>query len=330
MARVYKVVYQGKTYWIPESGDCENNAEAAAKVTGCKPGYNCTVSTRFTGDLTAQEYIAQQEAGTTVPEGTTTGGGGGGTTSGGTTGGGTTSGGTYLPPASTEEPAPTPTNAIPGLAQGYDWNTWRAYEKYLTEIQQPGYEMWPVPKDIADWINNFDQWVRLYEQGGLTHTRTSEESFWIEGQKNVAGQVLGNKDIWFNPDGTPVEWITPGGEPLEGLPEEEAQKYWENPLYYPTFTDWFNQQQDFSGAFRGFVENKYPSLAAQYQYNVGHLQGFPSEEEALANAQNIEQGFQGWLTEQVPGVYQEYMGQRPYMRGERYSDYSPTTRLVNW
>jgi len=142
--------------------------------------------------------------------------------------------------------------------------------------------------------------------------------------------VLSPNTPFLTPEGKPVEWLTPGGEPLEGIPEEEAQKYYESPLYYPAFTDWMKQQSDMSGAFQQFVEKEYPSLAGQFQYQQGHLTGFPSEEEAIAGAETTEQAFQGWLTQQVPEVYQEYMGQRPYMRGERYSDYSPTTRLVNW
>ena len=58
-------------------------------------------------------------------------------------------------------------------------------------------------------------------------------------------------------------------------------------MWYPTFTDWYNQQQQMSGAFSQFVESEYPNLTAQFQYNLGHQAGYPSEEEALTGAQNI-------------------------------------------
>ena len=329
MARVYLVKYNGQNIWIPESGDCEDGDAAAAKVTGCKPGYNCFVSTRFTGNLTPQEYIAQQQAAETAPSPT---------------------------PSPTPSPAPAPTTPPPAPSPA---------PTTTTTLPQPTLQQ--MTDNATGWSGTFG--VPGYVGGFVGVTPGTPQAEWDEYTRYVAAQeqypnVLPpapnineyeNIRAQFTGGGTPSGGTPSGGTPSGGTPsggdegfdyrqwaldfykghlgagqEAAEREHYESPMYYPAFTDWVREQGDMSGAFRGFVEQKYPSLAAQHQYDVGHLTGFPSEEEALAGAQGIEQAFQGWLTEETPALYQEYMGQRPYARGERYADYSPTTRLTNW
>ena len=391
MARVYLVKYNGQEIWIPESGGCEDADEAAAKVTGCRPGYNCFVSTRFTGDLTAQEYIAQQQAAAPTPTPTPSGTTSSGATTGSTTTGGTTS--KYLPPAPIETETPAqPTNAIPGPAQGYNWDEWAEYERYLRVLQTPEGANLPVPKNISDYFTNKKNWERLGLQGRLpTAPRTSEQAFWVEGQLNIAGQILSKDNPFLTPEGEPVEWLTPGGEPAEGAAgewaaeqqrefltwrqwasrygepgdwyavdiqdyfnnpdkvqqqlsvwqqraaeqeaEEEyikAERYHETPEYYQSFTPWMEEQGQFSGAMAGFVEKESPSLVSRFQSTQPRLTGFPTREEARAEAARREAGFEAWLPGQMPTVEQKYWGQTPLMRGERPYMYQPTLRTVNW
>jgi len=71
-------------------------------------------------------------------------------------------------------------------------------------------------------------------------------------------------------------------------------------------------------------------LQARYEAGLPRLTGYPTREEARAEAARREAGFKGWLTGQTPGIYQEYMGQRPAARGERLYMQSPRTRTANW
>jgi len=59
MARVFRVWTYDKTYYIPASSSCQTTDDAVAKL-GLTSGYQ--VSSQFTGDLSAQEWIAQQKA----------------------------------------------------------------------------------------------------------------------------------------------------------------------------------------------------------------------------------------------------------------------------
>jgi len=101
-------------------------------------------------------------------------------------------------------------------------------------------------------------------------------------------------------------------------------------MYGETFTGWLEQQGQFSGALEKFAESQYPSLQSQYKAGLPRLTGFPTREEARAEAAKRESGFQAWLGQQTPGIYQEYMAQRPAERGERLWMQQPTMRTVNW
>jgi len=110
---------------------------------------------------------------------------------------------------------------------------------------------------------------------------------------------------------------------------EEA--YTEAPMYKETFSSWLPKQASaMSGALTSYVESQYPSLQARYEAGLPRLTGYPTREEARAEAARREAGFKGWLTGQTPGIYQEYMGQRPTERGERLYMYAPAIREVGW
>ena len=102
-------------------------------------------------------------------------------------------------------------------------------------------------------------------------------------------------------------------------------------MYKETFSSWLPKQASaMSGALTSYVESQYPSLQARYEAGLPRLTGYPTREEARAEAARREAGFKGWLTGQTPGIYQEYMGQRPTERGERPYMYAPATREVGW
>ena len=256
-----------------------------------------------------------------TPTGGTTGGATGGTT------GGTSTTTTTLPQPTLQQMTDNATGwsgtfGVPGYVGGFVGVTpgtpqaeWDEYTRYVAAQEQYPNVLPPAPN-----INEYENIRAQFTGGGTPSGGTPSGG-------TPSGGTPSGGDEGFDYR----QWALDFYKGHLGAGQEAAEReHYESPMYYPAFTDWVREQGDMSGAFRGFVEQKYPSLAAQHQYDVGHLTGFPSEEEALAGAQGIEQAFQGWLTEETPALYQEYMGQRPYARGERYADYSPTTRLTNW
>jgi len=361
MARVYEVRYEGKSYWF--TGDqCGDKDVAASKVPGCRPGYNCKVSARFTGDVPAEEYIAQQKA----TEGSATSTGWptsttpslieqratGTTDTSRTTGGTTSTSGTGIPPGS-------------GLAQGYNWEEWAEYERYLGVLNTTEGTILPIPQSISDYFNNKKHWERLGQLGQLPPTtRTVEDAGLIHGQLQVTGQVLAQGSPWLTPEGEPLDFDE-GGEPIvvgdekdkEPPPgfetydeylaylkrqreysewsmqqaEYRAQEgYRETPQYGQVFDPWLEEQGQFSGALAAFTEKEYPSLVSKYKATQPRLTGYPTREEARAEAGRREAGFGGWLGGETPELEQKYWGQTPLMRGERPYMYQPTMRTVNW
>ena len=69
---------------------------------------------------------------------------------------------------------------------------------------------------------------------------------------------------------------------------------------------------------------------SKFKLTQPELTGYPTREEARAEAARRESGFQAWLPGQVPELEQKYWAQRPEQRGERLWMQSPNTRMVNW
>jgi hypothetical protein len=115
--------------------------------------------------------------------------------------------------------------------------------------------------------------------------------------------------------------------------EEEylkAERYKQTPEYGQVFNPWLEEQTGFSGAMEQFTEREYPSLLSRFQATQPRLTGYPTREEARAEADRRKAAFGAWLGQESPEIYQKYMGQPPLMRGERPYMYQPTMRTVNW
>jgi len=474
MARVYEVKYEGKSYWF--TGDqCGDKDVAASKVPGCRPGYNCKVSARFTGDVPAEEYIAQQKAAEasappTTTESTTWPTGSPSlieqrataTTSTGTT---------TTPPATTTPTTSTPTYT-PSTTAYKDWSylatfgtnlerqinnynsqydTLFAFDKagvtsYLDAINAPertkisilksfdsfaeaqaSYQSYlsyyptvgaPAPKDFADYLAHFQEWMGTYGPEAIATERQREFEAWSR-----YASAYGTSDEWYPVDqddffanydkaqeqlkGWKVlaeekeatytneqlqeyyayrDWARAYGDlgelyavdiahyfsdpdtfrqqqvaweqehaeveeydidPAEAARRREEayergeeayaesryaaeERYRETPQYGQVFDPWLEEQAGFSGALAAFTEKEYPSLVSKYKATQPRLTGYPTREEARAEAGRREAGFAGWLGGQMPGVEQEYWGQRPAERGERLWMQQPTMRTVNW
>ncbi|MCJ7805897.1 hypothetical protein MUP46_04630 [Patescibacteria group bacterium] len=220
------------------------------------------------------------------------------------------------------------------------------------------------PENIADYLENYDkaqQQLNTWRQeagpeaAGFTDDQIRE----FNAFKDYASQY-GKAGEWFPVDigdffanydkakGQLTTWQQQAGavEEYELTPEEAARRreesyqrsqvaageaYHETPMYSETFAKEIQQWAgSMSGALRGFAENQFPSLRAKYEAGVGQMKGYSTPEEARAEAARRASGFEAWLPKQVPELKQQYYEQRPYARGERYQEQSPTLRAVNW
>ena len=219
MARVFRVWTRDEVYWVPATSGCQTKEEAIAKL-GLTGGYQ--VSTQFTGDLTAQEYIAQQKAETAPTTPTPT---------------------TPTPTTPTTPPlAGVPTETT---TEYKDWSYLvtvkdrieqqvEAYNKanktsfsidregikeYLdkigaTEKTQGNilvvYDLWdsyqgyldyyptvnaPKPKDFADYLANMEQWTAQYSPSAIATQREREFDTWSR-----YARKYGDPDDWYPTD----------------------------------------------------------------------------------------------------------------------------------
>jgi len=243
----------------------------------------------------------------------------------------------------------------------------RGYQTYLTYYSGYGTSADWKPVDIYDYYSNYDKaqpyftkWQGLAEEKEAEYTDDQRREYYL--YKDYASQYadiadwlpVDIADYFANPDIVNQQmrtWSRKDAAQRElereyGLsPEEQArrqqeayeesryaaqERYGEAPMYPETFTAWLNQQGQFSGALEKYVEGQYPSLRSQFEAQAGRLTGYPTREEARAEATRREAGFQSWLGGEVPGLKQEYWAQRPAERGERLYMQSPNVRPLNW
>jgi len=231
-----------------------------------------------------------------------------------------------------------------------------AWWRYARKYGETG-DWYPVNED--DFFNNYDtaqalltKWQGMAEETEVEYTDEQQQEWaFIKdymGYREAGEEYpLDIEDYFANPDKwqqSLATWQQRAGEAeAEGLEEEEytqwsreqtkyaaQERYGEAPMYPETFTAWLNQQGQFSGALEKYVESQYPSLRSQFEAQAGRLTGFPTREEARAEATRREAGFQSWLGGEVPGLKQEYWAQRPAERGERPYMQSPNVREYNW
>jgi hypothetical protein len=237
------------------------------------------------------------------------------------------------------------------------------YNDYLAFLKTKDGKNWPVPKDIADFLAHMDEWAGNAEYYSRGYTEEQLREFntfkryasaygeltdwfptniedWLANPDKAQKQL----DIWKQKYGTALEEEA-GAEKYALTPEEAArrreegyteeryaakERYGETPMYPEAFANWRKEQSDMSGALLEYIQSEYPSLRAEFEAGLPRLTGYETREEARAEATKRESGFAAWLSEETPEIYQEYMGQRPAERGERYYVQAPTTRVTNW
>lgn len=178
-----------------------------------------------------------------------------------------------------------------------------AFKDYASQYGEPG-EWFPV--DIGDFFANYDQ---AQQQLGV----------WQQVAEDVEKYQI-----------SPEEALRRQEEAYARTQYAAKEAFGETPEYQPAFAQWMGGQEQFSGALQQYVEREYPSLKSEFQATQPTLTGFPTREEARAEAARRESGWQAWLTERTPELEQEYWSQRPLERGERPYMYSPAMVAKNW
>ena len=244
-----------------------------------------------------------------------------------------------------------------GVSASLDqWREWRRYPEFGSRYGDlDDY----YPTNFTDFILNYDKAIQqlntwITEAGseatGFTDEQVREwqDYIWHSRFRETGDSFFADVGDFFNNYDEAVDqlgiWKKRAGEAeAERLKGEEytkwsreqtkyaaQERYGETPMYSENFTAWLNQQGQFSGALEKYVESQYPSLRSQFEAQAGRLTGFPTREEARAEASRREAGFQSWLGGEVPGLKQEYLAQHPAERGERLYMQSPNVRGINW
>jgi len=190
--------------------------------------------------------------------------------------------------------------------QRREWALVRDYASY----REPGEE---YPLDIEDYFANRDKWQQVlttWQQraGEAEIEKTEREEYAL----------------------SPEEAAKRREEAYAESRYAAQERYRTAPEYSSAFIPWIKGQEQFSSALESFTERQYPSLVSSFKATQPRLTGFPTREEARAEATRREQAFRAWLPTQVAGLEEKYWAQRPAQRGERLWMQQPTMRTVNW
>lgn len=108
------------------------------------------------------------------------------------------------------------------------------------------------------------------------------------------------------------------------------EAYRETPEYGQTFSNWFSSEASKSQPLEAFIKGMFGELRTEYQTGMPRLTGFPTREEARAEAGRREAGFEAWLPKQLPELEQKFWAQAPWKREERPGLFAPRIRTVSF
>jgi len=217
-------------------------------------------------------------------------------------------------------------------AQNREYNTYRRYASAYGDPND-----W-YTLDIKDYFDNYDlareqltKWQQEEIDKGVKQTEYEAEQ---TKQKAEYEAKQAEYEKWAL---SPEEQARRREEGYQSALESRAraeyaarEAYGEAPEYRTSFSNWLQTQGSQSQYLKDYIENKYPSLRTQYEATQPRLTGYPTREEARAEAERREAGFKAWLPAQLPTVEAEFWGQAPAQRGERPQVYNPRSRYIAW
>lgn len=213
-------------------------------------------------------------------------------------------------------------------AQNREYNS---YKRYASVYGDPS--DW-YPADIEDYYANLDsaqtqlaKWQQKEIDQGVKQTEVEQYT------KEQRALAKAYQAVALSPEEEARRREESYQSALESRARAEyaAQEvYGETPAYQNSFSGWLDTQNSQSQYLKDFIENKYPSLRTQYEATQPTLTGYPTREEARAEATRREAGFEAWLPTQLKTVESEFWGQRPTVRGERPAAYAPRMRYTAW
>ena len=222
------------------------------------------------------------------------------------------------------------------------YREYNTYKNYASAYGDPA-DWYPV--NIGDYFGNYDvaqeqlkEWRQEETEKGAERGRQKEE---YEAEKSERARQRKEYEAkqaeyerWAL---SPEEQARRREEGYQSALESRAraeyaarEAYGEAPEYRTSFSNWLQTQGSQSQYLKDYIENKYPSLRTQYEATQPRLTGYPTREEARAEAERREVGFKAWLPTQLPSVEEEFWGQRPTERGERPAAYAPRMRHIAW
>ena len=224
-------------------------------------------------------------------------------------------------------------------AQNREYNT---YKRYASAYGDP--KDW-YPVNTKDYFDNYDvtqeqlnEWKQEEKEAGTKRKELETERAEYERQQAADRAEQQAKRAEYEKWAlSPEEQARRREESHQAGLEAKAraeyarqEAYGEAPGYQEPFSQWLQTQGDQSQYLRDYIESKYPSLRTQYEATQPRLTGYPTREEARAEAERRETGFKAWLPAQLPTVEAEFWGQAPAQRGERPQVYSPRSRYIAW
>jgi len=246
---------------------------------------------------------------------------------------------------------------------------YEAYLEYLKENPDSGLptpkDIDDYFKNRDSWIEDYTPPEEIEGETEEKREYTDEEKREYNTWKNYA-YTYGDPDDWYAldiddyfknknlADEQLTEWQGREAEEkqYELSPEEQARRqqesydytqwarsqaeygaqeaYAETPEYAQSFTEWFGTKGTKSQPLQSFIEGMFGKLKTQYEATQPREIGYPTREEARAEAARREAGFEAWLPTQTPELEKQFWAQSPYERGERPGTFAPRIRSVNW
>ena len=268
-----------------------------------------------------------------------------------------------------EEYTPTPTPEPTPEVRTYTDDEFREYNTYRRWASSQGTPDDWYPVDIDDYFNHWDiaqeqmdEWKG--EASEAEKKRLEEEEKAAERQAKYEAEQAEAEKYALTPEEQArrreesyaytqqQRAISEAYQKAALSPEEEARRreeqyaysqwaqerarisaqeaYRETPEYQGSFYNYFEGLSSTPGRFQDFMLAMFPKLREEWEATQPKLTGYPTPQEARAEATRRETAFGQWLPTQTKKMMEQFYVQAPPERGERPAYFAPRLRSVNF